>query len=175
MALLAKKNNILLLFVAMFVFTSVAVLGVGGGVGAEIESESCPGGAVYYDADDFADTDEICTDPGDNCKGEESELHGEGTEDNPYQCCGIGANSICNPLNSPSLSDLFDRILEYLMFITGTLVVMAVVYGGILYIIGGADSSQIDKSKKTIKYAVIGFAIVLSAQGIVSLINILFS
>ena len=80
---------------------------------------------------------------------------------------------ICNPLESESLEDLLNRILEYLIFIAGSLTVTTIVLGGILYIVSGV-SDNTAKARKMIQYSIGGLVLVLLARGIVSLVTILF-
>jgi hypothetical protein len=47
-------------------------------------------------------------------------------------------------------------IINYLLFFLGVLAVLAIVWGGILFITSGGDSEKTTKARNTLLYAVIG-------------------
>ena len=157
MALLAKKNNILFIVVTLALVASVVFGGVG---------------EVGVDGENTVDSDAVHFDNG-QCHGLCNSDDGIG---NPPT--KVGENCYCgfpNPIQDDNITDFINRILNYLAFATGTLAVSAIIIAGILYIVSGAGGKTDLKSKAKgiIKYTILGFVLVLSARGIVALINIL--
>lgn len=83
-----------------------------------------------------------------------------------------GFNGLTNPLGADTLSELIDNIITGLRdTIAPPLVAVAVLYGGFLMLFAGGDPEKFAKGRKAILYAVIGYAIILIASGISSLIQ----
>lgn len=59
---------------------------------------------------------------------------------------------------------------QQIVYITGVVSVIMVIYGGIKYIVSGGDSNGTKTARDTILYALIGLVIAISAQGIVTFV-----
>ncbi|MFZ1250279.1 MAG: hypothetical protein WAR37_02415 [Candidatus Microsaccharimonas sp.] len=64
------------------------------------------------------------------------------------------------------------NIVEMAIVIVAYIALFFILYGGFLYLTGGANPSQIEKARKTILDAVIGLVI---AMGSIALVNLIFS
>lgn len=81
---------------------------------------------------------------------------------------------IQNPLQCTALPDCVDLILTFLLQISVPIVTIMVIIGGFFILTGGGSPEQLRKGKNTILYAVIGFAAILLAKGVTTvIINIL--
>lgn len=80
---------------------------------------------------------------------------------------------ITNPLNAQTISDLFDNIVKY-AFVFGSIAAVALTMWGAFQILtSGGDPAGYKKGLNTIKYVVIGYALLLLSGGIVSLVKII--
>lgn len=73
-----------------------------------------------------------------------------------------------NPLGSsnPSIIDIINKILNYLMVISVPILAFFVLWGGFQILTARGNPANVQKGGKTIGYAVAGFAIILVAKGI---------
>jgi len=76
-----------------------------------------------------------------------------------------------NPLKTTSITALLDRVIGYLMVIASPIVAIMVIVGAFQILTAGGDPEKFKTGKKTILYAVIGFAIVLLARGLIAILH----
>lgn len=69
-----------------------------------------------------------------------------------------------------SLRGYILRVLNFALSFLGLIAVVAVIYAGYLYVTSAGDDSQIEKSKKTVIYAVIGILVVAISFALVNTI-----
>lgn len=62
------------------------------------------------------------------------------------------------------------NIIEIGLFLVGFVTLFFIIFGGFLYLTGGANPSQIERAKKTLINATVGFVISTAAIGVVNLI-----
>jgi len=86
---------------------------------------------------------------------------------------GIGC--LPNPLGSTSITDILTAVWTYLFYISIPIVAIMVIIGAFQLMFAGGNEEKVSTAKKTILYAVIGFAIVLLAGSVVPILNQLFS
>ena len=84
----------------------------------------------------------------------------------------VGINEINNAI---VLSDtdpriIIARIINIALLFLGVIAVGLIIYAGFLWMTSGGNEDKIDKAKNTLKNAIIGLVIILSAWGIVSFI-----
>lgn len=81
-----------------------------------------------------------------------------------------GANS-ARPTDTPgNLVAVFDNITNTVIFLVGALAVIALVYGGFLYVTSAGDAGRVKTAKDTIIYAVIGIVVAILAYAIVNFV-----
>jgi len=100
-------------------------------------------------------------------------------------CSAAGDSSFCqerdklvggsNPVDnssSPILgpSSIMYKIVQTVTVITGAVSVIMIVVGGFRYVISGGDSNATKGAKDTVLYAVIGLAITIFAQTIITFV-----
>lgn len=84
----------------------------------------------------------------------------------------FGRNSIAG---SDSLPDLVAKILKALLTFAGVIVVVAIVYGGYLYIAAAGNEEQAEKGKAALINSTIGLVIVMLAYALVNILVTLIS
>ena len=65
-------------------------------------------------------------------------------------------------------------IIEFLLKISAVAALLAIAFGGILYIFAAGSPGTIDKAKTIIKYTLIGFLIVFISWAIIDTILVMF-
>jgi type IV secretory pathway VirB2 component (pilin) len=87
-----------------------------------------------------------------------------GTTQNTFQSPTTGGATFTNPLGS---SDTIEKVLTsiwtYLQGIAGTIAVIFIIIGGVMYMVSGGSKDATERAKKTVIFAIIGLAIVLAA------------
>ena len=73
-----------------------------------------------------------------------------------------------SPILGPS--SIFYKILQTVTLLTGAISIIMVIVGGFRYIISGGDSAATKAAKDTILYAVIGLAVTIFAQTIITFV-----
>jgi type IV secretory pathway VirB2 component (pilin) len=71
-----------------------------------------------------------------------------------------------NPLSYTSISDVLSNIISYLKGIAGTIAVLFIIIGGVMYMLSGGNKEMMERGKKTVLYALIGTVIVVGASTI---------
>lgn len=84
--------------------------------------------------------------------------------------------TIRNPLEGiGTFGQVADKIAQFLIIIGGPLVAIMILVGGYWMVTSGGNSERFTQGRKTILYAVIGFAVILLAQGVAAIIQNIFS
>jgi hypothetical protein len=73
--------------------------------------------------------------------------------------------------NTTEAQDLVGDIIRTVMWVAGVVAVAFIIYGGVLYMISGGDSTKAQTAKTVIQYAVIGLVIVILAYAIVAFVT----
>ncbi len=84
---------------------------------------------------------------------------------------GGGPITLLNPLGSQSFAGLVQAILAALFTLSIPIVAIMVMVGGYQILTAVGDEERLKTGRRTITYAVIGFAVILLANGVVSLIR----
>jgi hypothetical protein len=79
----------------------------------------------------------------------------------------FAANSLAN---STSLTDLIAKVLKILLTFAGVAVVVAMVYGGYLYIMAAGNDEMAEKGKNALINSTIGLVIILLAYALVNIL-----
>lgn len=75
----------------------------------------------------------------------------------------LGSTSELGVPNNPISQGSISRIVNLVFSIAGSVAVISVIVGGILYALSTGDSAKVAQAKNTILYSVIGLLIVASA------------
>jgi hypothetical protein len=77
--------------------------------------------------------------------------------------------------DAPTFSEISLRVLEFLLGVVGTLGLIMLVIGGVMYFGAAANEENVKSAKSTIKYAIMGIALALASMIIVRQIASLLS
>lgn len=66
---------------------------------------------------------------------------------------------VCKAGATTCVKDVLVRVLNFMLSLVGILSIMALVYGGIMYIISLGNDSRVKTAKSTITWAIIGLAV----------------
>lgn len=69
--------------------------------------------------------------------------------------------AIKNPIGITTVGMLVKAIVTFLTGLVGALTMLALIWGGIMYITALGNDKRVDKAKDVIKWAIIGLSIVL--------------
>lgn len=82
--------------------------------------------------------------------------------------CKDRASSTSNPLLGAN--GIITNVIKLLIIIIGAASVIMIMIGGFKYITSTGDSAKVNSAKDTILYAIIGLAVAIMAQSIVSFV-----
>jgi len=89
---------------------------------------------------------------------------------------GVGLNQpggyvyLCPPTGSTTLEDLLDAVINYIFVIATAITPILVIIGGFYFMTSGGEVDKVNRAKKIIWYTVIGYAIILFARGLVTIL-----
>lgn len=69
-----------------------------------------------------------------------------------------------NPINASDLGSVLTNIMNYLKKIAGSIALIFIILGGIMYMISAGNKEMMERGKKTLIYALAGFAIVIASS-----------
>ena len=76
-----------------------------------------------------------------------------------------------NPLNSPDLITLVDKVLNVIIELAVPVLTVALVYAGYLFVTAGGSEDKISTARTTFTWSVIGGAIVLGAKVVMTVVK----
>lgn len=80
---------------------------------------------------------------------------------------GVNAIGGAETGKNGSLLSSVQKAVNVLLFLTGALAVLMIVYGGFKYVTSRGESSEVTSAKNTILYAVVGLVVAILAYAIV--------
>lgn len=86
-------------------------------------------------------------------------------------CYAQGPIDLKSPLAATTIEGIIKGIISFLFEIGIVLAPLMILAGGFLFVTAGGNLEQINRAKKIILWTIIGFLIVLLAQGIIGLIE----
>ncbi|MEE8131627.1 MAG: pilin [Candidatus Paceibacterota bacterium] len=87
---------------------------------------------------------------------------------------GVGQTpgvTLPNPLGADNITDILKNIVNYLIKIGAPILAIMILIGGFQILTAGDNPEKVKTGRHTILYSVIGYAIILSAWGIVAIIE----
>lgn len=77
-----------------------------------------------------------------------------------------------NPLGADSIPELIYAIIDWFVIAIGpAIAVVMIIYGGFQILTAGGDPKKFETGKQSILYAVVGYGIILLAEGVVLIIQ----
>lgn len=83
----------------------------------------------------------------------------------------LGGSGIENPIGKTTVEGIITAIIKWLAGLAGALAILALVWGGIMYIVSLGDDSRVNKAKSIIMWAIIGIAVVILSYVILSMVD----
>src|SRR3989338_229295 len=95
------------------------------------------------------------------------------SEQNNNSNPGSGGNiiSLPNPLASDNFEDFITSLIRSLTVIASPILVLMIVWGGFTFVVSGGKPEKAKKGRDIIKYAIIGFVIIVFAWIIVAILR----
>lgn len=81
------------------------------------------------------------------------------------------ALAIEDPLGGKTAGEIINAIMSLLVVIGTGVTVIMIIWGGIQYMTSGGNETRTASAKKTIMWAIIGFAILISAKFIIQAVE----
>ena len=78
-------------------------------------------------------------------------------------CFTANAETVVSPISANSFGDLFQQAMKYVQGIAGTVAVVFIIVGGIMYMLSAGSKEMAERAKKTLTYALVGIALVIAA------------
>lgn len=88
---------------------------------------------------------------------------------------GGGGTSLPNPLTSDTFQELLGNFIRLLLIFATPIFILMILSAAFLFITGGQDPNKISTAKNIIKYAIMGYGIILMAQVLVSIVQGIFT
>ncbi|MBI2462726.1 MAG: hypothetical protein HYV65_00570 [Candidatus Spechtbacteria bacterium] len=82
-----------------------------------------------------------------------------------------GPIQIQNPIDSDTFTALLDRVLDTIIVFAGPVLLIIIVYAAFLFMISGGNATQLRTAKEVLKWALIGFTVIVLAKIIVSILR----
>ena len=86
----------------------------------------------------------------------------------------IGAITIENPLRARTFAELINHLIDFIFTIALFIAPAMIIVGAFYFLIPSEKSENIETGKKIITYTIIGFVIIMLANGIVDLLADIF-
>lgn len=90
-----------------------------------------------------------------------------------FQNCGAnGGTAVCKATGDKLFgpNSIWTKIINTLIFVTGSVAALMIVIGGLRYATSGGDQGNINSAKNTILYAVVGLILSLMGYAIVNFV-----
>jgi hypothetical protein len=75
----------------------------------------------------------------------------------------VSAVELTNPLGTSDIRLVIARLIKGVIGLTGAVVFLMVIYGGILWLTSMGNPEQVNKGKRVLIWAILGFAVIASA------------
>jgi|GEM_PF-6241154 len=98
-----------------------------------------------------------------------------GTPTEPPSAPSVKLLSLQNPLGSATFEELIAKLIDWLLVVTLPIIVLLILYAGFLFMISGVSPDQRKNAVNIVKYALIGYAIMLLAKVLVGIVTGFFS
>lgn len=84
---------------------------------------------------------------------------------------GCASGSICNPLQSTTISEFILKIIDVLLVFALPIIVLYIMYAGFLFVTANGNESQLTQAKNALLWSVVGGVIALGAKLILEVIQ----
>ncbi len=73
------------------------------------------------------------------------------------------AVTLTNPLGTSDIREIIARLIKAAIGVTGAVVLLMIIYGGILWLTSMGSPEQVNKGKRVLIWSILGFAVIASA------------
>ena len=91
-----------------------------------------------------------------------------------YAAGGCSGSGICNPLGGNGINNfgqLIQCVITYFaVYIAPLIAVLMIIYGAFVMLTAGGEPEKFASGRKMILYAIVGFAVILIATGLVAVV-----
>lgn len=82
-----------------------------------------------------------------------------------------GAITIENPLKAESFEELIENLIDFIFWVAVVIVPLMIIIAGFYFLTAAGNPERVNTAKRIIFWSIVGFAIVLLAKGIISMIK----
>jgi len=93
------------------------------------------------------------------------------TDPEAYDGPPHGQICICNPLEAEDFETIIENLINFIFQIAVLLAPLMIIIGAFLLVTSGGSISRVERAKNIITWTLIGFAIILLAKGIITVIK----
>ena len=83
----------------------------------------------------------------------------------------IQAAQVDNPISTSNFNDLVEGILDWVLGIAGSVALLMIIAGGIMYATAAGNEEKLKAAKKVISYAILGVVIVILSYSIIKVLH----
>lgn len=76
--------------------------------------------------------------------------------------------------STTTIGDVVSAVVPFILSISGVIVFVMLIYGGILYLTSAGDPKNVEKATKTITYSLIGLIVIVASYSIMRFIQTVF-
>ncbi|MDD5547708.1 MAG: hypothetical protein PHN74_02315 [Candidatus Pacebacteria bacterium] len=84
---------------------------------------------------------------------------------------GSGVVVIDNPIGASTIAELLDKIINFLIIIGGSILTLMIIVGAFKLLTANGEEEKIIEGRKTIYWAIVGYAIIFISKGIILIIQ----
>lgn len=83
----------------------------------------------------------------------------------------VEAIRIPNPLEAESFEELIENLIDFIFWVAVVIVPLMIIIAGFYFLTAAGNPEKVNTAKRIIFWSIVGFAIVLLAKGIISMIR----
>ena len=89
----------------------------------------------------------------------------------PMLAVAQGPSSFDNPIQSDSLTELLEAIIDIIILIAVPIIIVAVIYAGFKFVTAGGNANQIAEARRILLWVLVGSLVILGARVIAAAIE----
>ena len=82
-----------------------------------------------------------------------------------------GAQKIPNPLKAESFEELIENLIDFTFWVAVAIAPIMIIVAGVYFLTSAGNPDKVRTAKSIIFWTIVGFAIVLLAKGIISMVR----
>ena len=77
---------------------------------------------------------------------------------------GSGYTTLKNPIDSNTFTQLIDRIIEFILFLAVPVLVIAIIWVGLLFVLAQGNEGKLKTAKSNLFWTLVGAAVIIGAK-----------